>query len=369
MRRKYRIAFANARYRSNDTRGANAHVFQFIHQSASLGHQVWLWPGNSHPEGRTLGRSRLRRLLDLREMDILYTRLQEKPPGVVRYALPPTRQLVGSPLVVWEFNTVPEFHEVMGRTQLEVQQTIHSLQRFGKGCDLAICVSNAINDYVRHKLGLRRVVTVTNGSDPDLFHPDVPPAASVQRRQGCLNVAWIGSGDIAWHNFEILYAATSILYQQGMEHKIHFHIIGEPPQLPHPTPPNIIVHGPVPYVELPSWLAVMDVGLCLYHPGPADYSSPLKLFDYMASGLAVVSTDQPQAVEILGVLDQWDQVVHPYEPQSLVSVLQRLYEDRQETRRRGLTGRQLVIERYSWRDLVRQIYAEIECAEVERRSR
>ena len=177
--------YANAEYRSTDTRGRNAHIGQFIHQAVALGHEVWAWPGNEHPEVRVLPSNRLARWFKLIQMDVLYIRLQGTLPGISRYALPPYRQAIGSPLMVWEFNTVPEFQMIMGESEETVSRNIAAFQKVGSGCDLAICVSDRLAEYVREKLGIRRVVTVTNGSDPALFHRDIaiPKEVGIQPRK------------------------------------------------------------------------------------------------------------------------------------------------------------------------------------------
>lgn len=353
------VAFANARYRAGDTRGGNAHVAQFIHQSACLGHEIWLWPGSRHPEARTLPRGKVSLQLSLRRMDVLYTRLQEQPPAACRYTLPPWKQIAGSPLVVWEFNTVPEFHFVMGRGQAEVQAAISAFRRFGAGCDLAVCVSNALNDYVRHNLGIRQVITVPNGSDPERFRPDAPRPAGLHLDPDQLNVVWLGSGDLAWHDLDTLEQTAAHLAARGAGKTIQFHVIGQAGDARGDSPPNLHFHGPVPYTELPGWLAGMDVGLCLYRPGPADYSSPLKLFDYLASGLAVVSLYQPQVEEVLDKLGQRDLLVPAGDSELLARLLLELQADREGTRRRGLAGRKLVCREYTWRKSVETIYTQI----------
>ena len=38
-------------------------------------------------------------------------------------------------------------------------------------------------------------------------------------------------------------------------------------------PANVHYYGVEDYERLPQWMSAMDVGLCLYRPGPADYSS------------------------------------------------------------------------------------------------
>ena len=81
----------------------------------------------------------------------------------------------------------------------------------------------------------------------------------------------------------------------------------------------------------------------------ADFSSPLKLFDYMASGLTVVSTEQPQAREIFGQLGQPDLLVPTDDPRKLAEVLRGLARDRERLARQGAASRKLAVDFYNWK--------------------
>jgi len=293
-------------------------------------------------------------------MDVLYVRVQSELPGVGRWAVFPHRYLYGLPIVVWEFNTVPEFALLRGRSQADVEREIARFRKYGQGCDLAICVSNALAEYVREKLGIPRVLIVPNGSDPELFRPDTPRVRRVRSDPGCLNVVWMGSAHIPWHDLDLLRETAQLLWQNERQSQIVFHVIGHGLELIPDMPPNVHCHGAKRYQMLPRWLAAMDVGLLLYRSGPADYGSPLKLFDYMASGLTVVGTTQPQLREVFEQLGQPDLLVPRDNPTALADVLLGLAADRERVRRQGALGRQLVIDHYNWRRAVRDILSEIE---------
>ena len=173
-----RIAYANACYLLDGVTGRNVHVKQFIDNAVALGHEIWMLSGSQHPGVRHLSTERVKRLLTLREMDVIYFRLEDGAPYALRASVFPYRQLCGSPIVVWEFNVSPEYGAVIGRSGQEIDKSIHQLRRYGKGCDLAICVSDALADYVRRRLNIKRIITVPNGSDPRLFRPDVSPVGA-----------------------------------------------------------------------------------------------------------------------------------------------------------------------------------------------
>lgn len=61
--------------------------------------------------------------------------------------------------------------------------------------------------------------------------------------------------------------------------------------------PNIHLLGERPYSAVPSYLTAADVGIIPFdrekYPSLVDHANPLKLYEYMAAGLPVVSTDWP----------------------------------------------------------------------------
>src|SRR5215213_408522 len=133
--RKMRVAFANARFRAESHDGANAHVRQFVQNAVALGHELWMWPGVAHPQAHALPAKRLARTLKLRDMDVLYVRVQHDLATACTWSLGPTRSLIGNPLIVWEFNTVPEYGEYRKCSKEQIQHTIEGFRHFGRGCD------------------------------------------------------------------------------------------------------------------------------------------------------------------------------------------------------------------------------------------
>jgi glycosyltransferase involved in cell wall biosynthesis len=364
-----RLVYANAFYLPNNVGGGNAHIYQFIRNAVALGHEVWTWPPDEHPEARHVPANRLKRLALLCQADVIYVRLEHRAPGMAHWTLPPYRSLLGSVPIVWEFNTVPEMGFIYGESQEEVERTVATLRRFGRGLDLACCVTQTLADYVQEELGIRRVLVVPNGSDPEMFRPDVEPVKRVQRDPERLNVVWIGRTDIPWHNFDLLRRAAESLWQRDEGRGITFHLLGQGHGLMRDMPPSVHYYGPDDYQAMPHWLAAMDVGLSLHYPGSARFASPIKIFDYMASGLAVVSTDHPQVQEIFAELGQTELLVAPDAPEALANLLIRLKDDRPLLKRLGRAGRQLVIDRYNWRRAVTDTLAEIlEICREKRRS-
>ena len=355
-----KVAYANARFRAKAHDGANAHVRQFVQNAVALGHEIWMWPGVAHPLAKALPSNRLARTMKLREMDVLYVRLENDPAKACKWSVGATRKLIGRALHVWEFNTSPEYGLTRGWTQERVNGDIAEFKRLAPGCDLAVCVSEALSGYVRDRLGFKRAVTVPNGSDPDLYTPNATPPARVSKGPNVFNVLWIGSAYAAWHNFELLAGAARLLWERGNPDNIVFHLLGQGMTSMRDMPPNVHYYGMEDYEKLPHWMAAMDVGLCLYKPGASDYNSPLKVFDYMSSGLAVVSTAQPQVKELFETLAQTDLLVPPEDPAALAETLTRLARDRARVANVGAAARKLLIEKFTWRRAVTDTFAAIE---------
>ena len=60
--------------------------------------------------------------------------------------------------------------------------------------------------------------------------------------------------------------------------------------------PRVRFTGRVPRSDIPHWVSAFDIAL---QPAANPYASPLKLFEYMALGRAIVAPDQPNIREIL----------------------------------------------------------------------
>jgi len=358
--KKIRLAYANTYFQKNHVGGGHVHMEQFVSNAVALGHEIWSWPNNEYPGAHIIPTDFASFIRTMRQMDVLYVRLERKPPNVCKWSLPPYRMLYGFPVVVWEFNTVPEEGLMRGQTEQEVKQAIDTFRRYGRGCDLAICMTKPLGEYVQKNLGIERVLLAPNGSDPDLFRRDIPLVKRMAPFKDQFNVVWIGSANIEYHDFDILRETAQLLWDRGEGSEVIFHIIGPGLKGMGDMPPNVHYWGAEHYKKLPHWLAAMDVGLYITHGGPTYYTAPLKLFDYLASGLTVVSTPQPFIKGLFEELGQSDLLVSPGDPKHLAEILSSLAQDRARVRRLGQAGRQLVIERYNWRKTVTDTFNEIQ---------
>jgi len=90
---------------------------------------------------------------------------------------------------------------------------------------------------------------------------------------------------------------------------------------------NIIFAGEVPHHSIPGILAHAKMAvLPNINSGPSAFSSPLKLFEYMAMGLPIVASDIPVFREVL-LNRKNSMLVHPNDPEALASGIKSLLQN------------------------------------------
>jgi glycosyltransferase involved in cell wall biosynthesis len=113
--------------------------------------------------------------------------------------------------------------------------------------------------------------------------------------------------------------------------------------------------GPQPHERVPELLALADIGVAPFdlgaHPALTTfgfYWSPLKVFEYMAMGLPVVTVDVTPLDEIVRH-EKEGLLYKPGDIPGLVRGLDRLASDLDLRGRLGTAARERVVHRYSWR--------------------
>jgi glycosyltransferase involved in cell wall biosynthesis len=200
-----------------------------------------------------------------------------------------------------------------------------------------------------------RILRIEWGADVDRFRPDVPGATPYSRRPGRL-VAIFAGAFRRWHGAIQLVEAIRDLRQRGRG-GVDAVLMGGGPELDRVKAAaagidGVTITGAVPHALMPAALAGADVGVAPFdvsaHPPLAIdfFWSPLKVFEYMASGLPVVAPRIPRLAEI--IRDGREGLLYDAaRPKALGAALDRLT-DPSLRERLGQAARERVVSEYSW---------------------
>lgn len=230
------------------------------------------------------------------------------------------------------------------RLRLDSMARLIERRLFGSA-DFVLTVTAALQRYVLGSGGhAERTLVLPNGVDVDRFAAGRAMRGAARARLGLndseMVVGFAGSLK-PWHGIETLVNAFALLHEAVPETRLL--IVGEGPmgeQLRAKVaelgqPGSVIFTGRVNHADMPALLAAMDVGVASYLDVPEFYFSPLKIYEYMASGLPVVASDAGDISRIIhdgesGLLSP------PGDPVSLSGALRRLVES--DSLRQALGG-------------------------------
>ncbi len=112
---------------------------------------------------------------------------------------------------------------------------------------------------------------------------------------------------------------------------------------------NVIDHGFVGRNEVTNILGQVRAGLVLLHPTPAYLDSlPVKMFEYMASGLPVIASDFPLWRKIIEET-RCGLLVDPSKPDEIAQAIRWIIKNPDEAMMMGERGRESIATTYNWR--------------------
>lgn len=214
----------------------------------------------------------------------------------------------------------------------------------------------------RWNLNPAKVSTVNNGVDIEKF-VNLKDSVSVARRnnlEGRPLIMFVGNFRL-WHGVDILIDAFSAVAATNTQAKLI--LVGDSPlraDLENQVKrlglaDRVIFTGQVDHQAVAKWLHLATVTVLSHRPTPAAMAgSPMKLFEYMAAGKAIVAPALPNIEKILTHRKN-ALLFPPADPAGLAAALLELLADDHLRDRLAQTGRAEAVQKYSWDRAVREL--------------
>lgn len=229
-----------------------------------------------------------------------------------------------------------------------------------------ITVSEAAKQQLveRWNLDPGKIFVMPNGVDVDLFRPDHDGAA-VRARLGLGHdpvICFVGAFQL-WHGLDKLLQgfamvlavwprARLMLVGDGRARPIVERLVVEAG-----VSRSVVITGLVGQDQVPAFLAAADVAVLPYPKLARElWFSPLKLYEYMAAGKAVVASRSGQNAEVIQD-GETGLLVEPGDVADLAAKIIHLLDQPRERRRMGENARRQAVARHTWTGYIQRLEA------------
>ncbi|GAB4130371.1 MAG: glycosyltransferase family 4 protein [Rhodothalassiaceae bacterium] len=295
----------------------------------------------------------LRGAIRLRRPDVIYERYNAFLTAGVSVA-----RAFDLPLIMEVNAPLAEERKALGNLALE-RMARRMERRVWRAAEAVLPVSDALADHVRAAgVPEERIHVIPNGVRRERF--DGVRSLPTRRELGLSDRIVFGFVGFVrpWHGLDRVLTAFSRIGDP----RLHLLIVGEGPASADlrrlaeelGIAAQLSFTGTRPHDEIPRLLGAVDVAL---QPDATPYASPLKLFEYLAAGCAVIAPDQPNIREL--VRDGEDALLFDRTREgALESAIERLARDADLRERLGAAAIRTVAERdYSWDGNARRVIA------------
>lgn len=348
--------------------GQNVHVDEIIHALRSLGHEVLLVAPASSTEqdfGASVGwvdklkanlPKALYEILEMAYSVLAYVRLSRamrsfQPDAIYeRYNLFLfagiwARRRFGIPLLL-EVNA-PIAEERAKYDGIALERMANWAQRhIWQGADYVLPVTHVLGSMVRAAgVPQEKIIVIPNGINEEHFTsiPEVTRIKSGLGLEGRMVLGFTGFVR-TWHGLDRVIRWMA----EQAQRDLHLLIVGDGPARPEleTLAQNLGINEQVTFTGLvqrdsiPDLVAAFDVAL---QPAVVAYASPLKLFEYLAMGRAVIAPRQENLLEVL--TDSENAVMfEPSDPRGLETALSRVCADPALRENLGMAARRTIFE-------------------------
>lgn len=226
-------------------------------------------------------------------------------------------------------------------------------------------VSSILCDYIHreYQLPYSKLFVTPNGVDHNKFSRQIDGNPIRSRYSIPADATVIGfTGSFhSWQGIDLLVDAFSQLQKNHLNTNVYLLLIGygerynainkriaTEDSLGH----TVILTGKVPHNQLPLLLATCDICVAPYLPVEMFYFSPLKLFEYMAMGKAIIASDIGQIGEVL--TSDSAVLVPPGDVQQLTEAMKTLIHDTSLRKKMGETAYSESL-KYTWETNVTKV--------------
>ena len=230
-----------------------------------------------------------------------------------------------------------------------------------------LCVSEAARRHLIEtwEVDAEKIVVMANGVDVNLFKPGDAYRSDLRNEFG-LNgsqvITFVG-GFQPWHGLDLLVESFAMVLNEIPTAKLL--LVGDGRARPDVEKSvqkfgiasNVMITGLLPQVRIPEILSIADLAVMPYPELPKElWFSPLKMYEYMSAGKAIVASRAGQIAEV--IQDGYNGIlVEPGNIGELTQTLIRLLRDGDERKRLGTNARQQAVEKHSWDHYINRLEA------------
>jgi glycosyltransferase involved in cell wall biosynthesis len=229
-----------------------------------------------------------------------------------------------------------------------------------------ICISAGLKDHLHKnwKIEESKLIVLPCAADVEAFGPNHNPDL-VRHGLGLTTepvVIWVG-GFYPWHDLDLLLKSFTFVLQRHPSAKLV--LVGDGPIRPmvkqmiekNGLGQSVIMTGAIAHAAVPEMLSIADIAVVPSAAVSASHGgtgTPLKLFEYMAAGKAIIATALDEAAEVIrnghnGLL------VAPGDVNGFSEAMLTLLNNPKERDRLGQNARQQAIKLYSWHEYTRKL--------------
>lgn len=229
-----------------------------------------------------------------------------------------------------------------------------------------ISISPRLKEHLHSKWNIddRKLAVLPCAADVEAFRPDYNSAA-VRKSLGLTNepvVMWVG-GFYPWHDLSTLLESFAMILHERPDARLV--LVGDGQTRSSVAEKvakkglrdAVIMTGSIAHSQVPEMLSIADVTVVPSAPVTASLGgtgTPLKLFEYMAAGKAIVATAHKESAEVIrngdtGIL------VEAGDVNKFAGATLKVINDPLERRRLGQNARQQAVNEYSWEHYTAQL--------------